>query len=88
VGVAVDGKKIFVGGEFVEGTKGEWRRVLNPATGEVIAEVPECSEEDVVGAVQAASRAFEGWFDTTPAEGPRCSTGSPTSWRNTPKSSP
>jgi acyl-CoA reductase-like NAD-dependent aldehyde dehydrogenase len=68
VGVAVDRKKIFVGGEFVEGTKGEWRGVLNPATGEVIAEVPECSEEDVDGVVQAASRAFEGWFDTTPAE--------------------
>jgi acyl-CoA reductase-like NAD-dependent aldehyde dehydrogenase len=68
VGVAVDRKKIFVGGEFVEGTKGEWRGVLNPATGEVIAEVPECSEEDVDGAVQAASRAFEGWVDTTPAE--------------------
>jgi acyl-CoA reductase-like NAD-dependent aldehyde dehydrogenase len=68
VGVAVDRKRIFVGGEFVEGTKGEWRGVLDPATGEVIAEVPECSEEDVDGAVTAASRAFEGWFDTTPAE--------------------
>jgi acyl-CoA reductase-like NAD-dependent aldehyde dehydrogenase len=68
VGVAVDRKKIFVGGEFVEGTKGEWHGVLNPATGEVIVEVPECSEEDVDGTVQAASRAFEGWFDTTPAE--------------------
>src|ERR671918_2084806 len=66
--ITVDRKKIFVGGEFVEGAKGEWQGVLNPATGEVIAEVPECSEEDVDEAVRAARSAFEGWFETTPAE--------------------
>jgi acyl-CoA reductase-like NAD-dependent aldehyde dehydrogenase len=42
--------------------------VLNPATGEVIAEVPECTEEDVDEAVRAARSAFEGWFETTPVE--------------------
>ncbi|MGH3147071.1 MAG: aldehyde dehydrogenase family protein, partial [Rubrobacter sp.] len=66
--VSVGRKKFFVGGEFVEGTDGEWREVLNPATGEVIAEVPEGSGEDVDAAVGAARRAFGGWFDTTPAE--------------------
>ena len=66
--ITVDRKKIFVGGEFVEGAKGEWRGILNPATGEVIAEVPECTEEDVDEAVRAARSAFEGWFETTPAE--------------------
>ena len=66
--ITVDRKKIFVGGEFVEGAKGEWQGVLNPATGEVIAEVPECTGEDVDEAVRAARSAFEGWFETTPAE--------------------
>ena len=66
--ITVDRKKIFVGGEFVEGAKGEWRGVLNPAIGEVIAELPECTEEDVDEAVRAARSAFEGWFETTPVE--------------------
>jgi 1-pyrroline dehydrogenase len=61
-------KKNFVGGEFVEAERGEWERVIDPATGEVIAEVPRGAEEDVDRAVDAASRAFELWFETTPAE--------------------
>ena len=60
--------KNFVGGEFVEAERGAWEHVIDPATGEVIAEVPRCAEEDVDRAVDAASRAFEGWFGTTPAE--------------------
>jgi len=60
--------KNFVGGEFVEAERGEWEFVIEPATGEVIAEVPRCGEEDVDRAVESASRAFEGWFGTTPAE--------------------
>jgi 1-pyrroline dehydrogenase len=68
VDVSVAREKIFIDGEFTEGADGEWRKVLNPATGEVIAEVPECSAEDVDRAVGAARRAFEKWFDSTPAE--------------------
>jgi acyl-CoA reductase-like NAD-dependent aldehyde dehydrogenase len=41
---------------------------LNPATGEMIAEVPKGSEEDADGAVEAAYEAFDGWFETTPME--------------------
>jgi acyl-CoA reductase-like NAD-dependent aldehyde dehydrogenase len=59
--------KNLVGGEFVESVRGEWERIIDPATGEVIAEVPRCAEEDVDRAVEAASRAFEWWFETTPA---------------------
>jgi 1-pyrroline dehydrogenase len=68
VDVSVAREKIFIDGEFTEGADGEWRRVLNPATGEVIAEVPECSAKDVDRAVAAARRALGKWFDTTPAE--------------------
>lgn len=68
MGASVERKKNFVGGELVDAVDGVWQEVLNPATGEVIAEVPEGSEEDVDRAVRAASGAFEGWFETTPAE--------------------
>jgi 1-pyrroline dehydrogenase len=60
--------KNLVGGKLVEAERGEWERVIDPATGEAIAEVPRCAEEDVDRVVEAASRAFEGWFETTPAE--------------------
>src|SRR5438128_10146976 len=42
--------------------------VLNPATGETIAEVPRSSAEDVDRAVQAAKKALPEWLETTPGE--------------------
>ena len=48
----------FVGGEWVDATGGETMEVLNPATGETIAEVPRSSAADVDRAVQAAKRAL------------------------------
>src|SRR5581483_3564103 len=53
---AVTSYKNFVGGEWVEAVEGETMEVLNPATGEVIAEVPRGSEKDVERAVQAAQK--------------------------------
>jgi acyl-CoA reductase-like NAD-dependent aldehyde dehydrogenase len=61
-------QKIFVGGEWTEAASGETMAVLNPATEEVIAEVPRCGAEDVDRAVAAAKRALPDWLDTTPAE--------------------
>lgn len=58
---------LFIDGQFVAG-EGEAERVLNPATGEVIALVPEASFEQVQKAVLAANRAFDGWSVTTPQE--------------------
>ena len=60
--------KNFVGGDFVEAKRGEWEPVIEPATGETIAEVPRGTEEDVDRAVEAASGAFDEWFDTTPRD--------------------
>jgi acyl-CoA reductase-like NAD-dependent aldehyde dehydrogenase len=42
--------------------------VLNPATGETIAEVPRSSAADVDRAVQAAKKALPEWLETTPGE--------------------
>src|SRR4029453_2128488 len=66
--VAVVQQKMFVDGEFVDARSGETMEVLNPATGEVIAEVPKGGEEDVDRAVAAAEAAWETWRDKTPKD--------------------
>ena len=58
----------FVGGEWVDSAGGETMEVLNPATGDAIAEVPNAAAEDVDRAVQAAKKALGEWRETTPGE--------------------
>ncbi|HMR70652.1 MAG TPA: gamma-aminobutyraldehyde dehydrogenase [Rubrivivax sp.] len=48
--------------------EGEIERVLAPASGALLAEVPEAGAEQLHKAVSAAHRAFDAWRDTTPAE--------------------
>src|SRR5436190_2373875 len=66
--VTVEQRKNLVGGEWVDSASGETMEVLNPATGETIAEVPRASAEDVDRAVQAAKKALVEWRETTPGE--------------------
>ena len=54
----------FIGGQFVRG-EGQSYDVLNPATGEILTQIPEASSEQVNGAVLAAQQAFAGWSRTT-----------------------
>jgi 1-pyrroline dehydrogenase len=62
-------RRMLIGGEWTEGTAREGLPVVNPATGDTIAEIPRGTEEDVERAVGAARKAFdEAWFDTTPGE--------------------
>jgi len=58
----------FIGGEWLESADGGVDEVLDPATGEVIAEVASSSPADVDRAVEAAAEAFAGWAATTPSE--------------------
>jgi 1-pyrroline dehydrogenase len=58
----------LIGGEWVDSSGGETMEVLNPATAEVIAEVPAATAEDVDRAVQAAKKALPEWLETTPGE--------------------
>jgi len=58
----------FVGGEWVDAAEGGTMEVINPATGETIAEVPRGTQADVDRAVEAAKKAYEEWRDTTPGE--------------------
>src|ERR671934_1751189 len=66
--VTVTRYKNLVGGEWVDSASGETMEVLNPATGETIAEVPHAGAEDVDRAVQAAKNALPEWLETTPGE--------------------
>jgi 1-pyrroline dehydrogenase len=68
VSVSVTQQKQFIGGEFVESESGETMEVLNPATGEVIAEVPRGTAEDVEKAVAAARKAWDEWQQKTPKD--------------------
>ena len=52
--------KMVIGGEQVDALDGQTFQVLNPATGEVIANVPLGGKADVDRAVEAAQKAFEG----------------------------
>jgi len=66
--VTVSSYKNVVGGEWVDSASGETMEVLNPATGEMIAEVPRGTKEDAERAVEAAKNALPEWLETTPAE--------------------
>jgi 1-pyrroline dehydrogenase len=68
VSTTVSSYKNFVGGEWVESADGGTMEVLNPATGETIAEVPRGTAADVERAVEAAKKALPEWLETTPAE--------------------
>jgi aminobutyraldehyde dehydrogenase len=66
--VTVSQHKNFVGGKWVDAVEGGTMEVINPATGEAIAEVPRGSQADVDRAVEAAKEALPEWLETTPGE--------------------
>lgn len=51
--------QMYIGGEFTSGSSSKLMDVYNPATGEVIAQVPEASRQDMRGAIAAAREAFD-----------------------------
>jgi 1-pyrroline dehydrogenase len=58
----------FIDGAWVDSASGQTLAVENPADGQVIANVPASSDEDVDRAVNAAAKAFETWQHTTPQD--------------------
>ena len=60
--------KALIGGEWASSASGETMEVINPATGEVIAEVPRCDADDVDRAVEAAKQVLPDWLDKTPKD--------------------
>ena len=66
--VSVEKHKNLIGGEFADAADGGTAEIINPATGETIAEVPQGTEADVDRAVEAAKKAWPEWKETTPQE--------------------
>jgi len=52
-------RKLFIGGQWRDSASGKTFDTINPATGEVLAQVAEADAEDIELAVQAARRAYE-----------------------------
>lgn len=55
----------FINGNKTKGTSGSYSDVYNPSTGEVIAQVPLASREEVKQAIQIAKTAFPAWKKTS-----------------------
>lgn len=55
-------------GKAVEACSGEFFDVINPATGELLDQVPKSTEDDAEMAVESASSAFNGWASTSPQQ--------------------
>ncbi len=53
--------KMIINGKHVDASNGAVVDIINPATGEVIDTVPDCTKEDVDAAVAAAGKAQKEW---------------------------
>ncbi|AXI10923.1 methylmalonate-semialdehyde dehydrogenase (CoA acylating) [Oceanobacillus zhaokaii] len=51
----------FINGQWVKSTTDKYEKIPNPATGEILAEVPISTQEDLEKAVEAAKNAFAKW---------------------------
>lgn len=61
---AVARVKLLIGGEMVESQSHEWHDITNPATQQVLAQVPFATAAEVDAAVTAAHKAFPAWRET------------------------
>ena len=58
-------RQAYVDGRWVDADSGETFPVLNPATGETIAEVPRLGAAETRRAIEAAQRALPAWKSRT-----------------------
>src|SRR6266567_7161839 len=58
----------YINGQWTDSLASEWRDVVNPATGEVLASVPMADAAEVAAAVEAAAAAFPEWRRTPPED--------------------
>ncbi len=59
---------LYIDGEFIAADGRREQPVLNPATGQVIGQLPHATPADLDRALQAAARAFESWKLSSPLE--------------------
>ena len=56
--------KYFAGGQWITSKTYKYMDIYNPSTGEVQAQTPCCTEEEVNYAVECAKKAYPAWSDT------------------------
>ena len=61
----VERKKYCVNGEWKDSKTDRWMNVTNSSTGEVLAQVPYCTADEVEQAIAAAAAAFPAWSQTS-----------------------
>jgi len=58
--------ELLIAGEWCAGSEGKTEPLINPATEEVLAQVPHASAADLDRALQASADGFKVWRNTTP----------------------
>src|SRR5579863_10534933 len=58
----------YVNGQWQDSDAREWQDVANPATGEVLARVPQSDNAEVAKAIDAAAAAYPAWRRTPPED--------------------
>jgi len=56
--------QLLINGQFVDSKTDEWHDVVNPATQQVLSQVPFATDEEIGAAVAAAKQAFKTWKNT------------------------
>lgn len=59
---------LYIDGEFVSGGGRKTQDIINPATLEVLGQLPHASDADLDRALSAAQRAFDSWKHSSPME--------------------
>ncbi|MGB6310244.1 MAG: CoA-acylating methylmalonate-semialdehyde dehydrogenase [Steroidobacteraceae bacterium] len=56
--------KMLLDGKFVDSQTSEWQDVVNPATQELLAQVPFATDDEINAAVASAKKAYKTWKNT------------------------
>lgn len=56
--------KLLINGEFIDSRTSHWQDIVNPATQQVLGQVPFATAEEVNAAIAAAQQAFASWRET------------------------
>lgn len=59
---------LYIDGEFISGDGRKMQDVFNPATGEVVGQLPHATQKDLDHALTSSQRAFETWKKSSPMD--------------------
>ena len=62
--MSIEKLKPFINGKFIESSSEKYMDIYDPSIGEVIAQTPCCTREEVESAIAAAKAAFPAWSET------------------------